>query len=275
MLKTRNETVKKAVIVALAWAVAAPALAQTQLASDPDAQRRRSHILLMEGLLARAGSNAAENFSRRLQQIDPSMTVFMGQTRARGFVLEGYGIFFEVEVPQLIATAVWSQIMVQRDNEIGSALATLKRALQDMPEGPSRQQAQQAMRMLYAQAGPVQNQSASALPDTAIKVSEGTLTDAPQSAAEPSPLQQLLAMKDPRREYRDTVERELIDAMLDYSFPMNIAAEEWLSVAALVADAGQRGQILMLRIKGSDLALYAADRSRRDEVKGRVEVRVY
>ncbi len=82
-------------------------------------------------------------------------------------------------------------------------------------------------------------------------------------------------MKDPRKEYRDTVQRELTDAMLDYSFPMNIAPDEWLSVAALVADAGQGGQILMLRVKGSDLAQYAADRSRRDEIKARVEVRVY
>ena len=32
---------------------------------------------------------------------------------------------------------------------------------------------------------------------------------------------------------------------------------------------------IVLRVKGSDLAAYAADRSRRDEIRRRVEVRVF
>jgi hypothetical protein len=56
---------------------------------------------------------------------------------------------------------------------------------------------------------------------------------------------------------------------------MDVAPDEWLTVAARVSEAGQRGQILMLRVKGSDLALFAADRERRDEIRSKVEVSIF
>jgi len=284
--------VAKGAIVALLLFVAAPAVLPAQEmeqqadlidhAQDEDAQKRRNKIQLMEGLLARAGSIAAESFGRRLQQIEPSMSVaLLGQSRARGFMLEGYGVFFDVEVPELRATVVLSQLMLQRDLQIGDALAMLKRALQDMPEGPSRQQAQQAIRVLDMQAGPLpQNRGGS--PSTggrsespAIQVSEGTAeSDSAPAPASPGSAV-MAAMQDPRKEYRDAVQRELTDAMLDYSVPLDIAPDEWLAVAARVSEPGQRGQTLMLRVKGSDLSIFAADKERRAEIRGRVEVSVF
>ena len=71
------------------------------------------------------------------------------------------------------------------------------------------------------------------------------------------------------------MQRELTDVMLTYGSPMDLGPDDWLCVAARVAEAGQRGQTLMLRVKGSDLAIYAADKARRDEIRGKVEVRVY
>jgi hypothetical protein len=169
---------------------------------------------------------------------------------------------------------------MQRDLEIGNALARLKRALQDMPEGPSRQQAQQAVRILDMQAGPLQpdpdGSSTYRRPseDPAIKVSEGAVQ--PEPSTPPAPAAEVLAvMRDPRKEYRDTVQRQLIDAMLDHSLPMDVGSDEWLAVAARVTEAGQRGQILMMRVKGSDLAIYAADKDRRAEIRDKVEVRVF
>lgn len=278
----------KKVVLALALFVAASALPHAQPVEqaeqlDPGVQKRRNKIQLMEGLLARAGSIAADTFGRKLQQIEPSMTIaLIGQSRARGFMLEGYGIFFDVEVPELRGTVVLFQQMMQRDVEIGNALAMLKRALQDMPAGPSRLQAQQALRVLDVQAGPVQSAlggspvdvAAAKAQDPALKVSESTAADAPAEAP-PPPISAAIFMKDPRKEYRDTVQRELIEAMLDYSVPMEVGPDEWLSVAARVAEPGERGQTLMLRIKGSDLAIYAADPKRRDEIRGKVEVRVF
>jgi hypothetical protein len=294
-------TVVKGVLIALAVTAAMPtppAIGQPQQIDPapqlqeaqelgPEAQKRRNKIQLMEGLLARAGSIAAESFGRQLQQIEPSMTVaLMGQSRARGFMLDGYGVFFDVEVPELRATVVIAQLMLQRDMEIANALSRLKRALHDMPEGPNREQAQQAIRVLDIQAGtaPQERRSGQAFSgnrsqqNPAIQVNEGAVQAADAPALPPSgmPGETVMAvMKDPRKEYRDTVQRELIDAMLDYSVPLDIGPDEWLAVAARVAEPGQRGQTLMLRVKGSDLAVFAADKDRRAEIRGRVEVRVF
>lgn len=282
----RGENVTKGILVALAMAVAAPAVQHAQQPA-PEPQKRRNQILLMEGLLARAGTIAAESFGLKLQQIQPDMALFIGQSRARGFVLDGYGIFFDVEVPELRGAVVWSQLTMQRELEMANALELLKRALLNMPEGPSRQQAEKAIHVLALQTGPIQPQrnaqGVDGSTETAIKVNEGTSQQESAPVASLEPVQDVAApqatlkaiIKDPKKEYRDTVQRELIDVMLEYSIPMDVAPDEWLTVAARVSEAGQRGQILMLRVKGSDLALFAADRERRDEIRGKVEVSIF
>jgi hypothetical protein len=208
--------------------------------------------------------------------------VFIGDrsARARGFVLEGYGIFFDVEVPELRGAVVWSQITQQRDLQIAQALSMLKGALQQMPEGTNRQQALAAIRMIDMHAGPVQQQGPNLTTpvDPAMQVNAGSVTAATPAPATASPadVANLAALlRDPNREYRDAVQRELTDVMLDYGSPMDVGPDDWLCVAARVAEAGQRGQTLMLRVKGSDLAIYAGDKTRRDEIRAKVEVRVY
>ena len=264
--------------IALALSVAVPAAAQAQSSSQAEQKR----IQVMEGVLTRAGVIAAEHIANALQQLDPSMTVFIGDrsARARGFVLDGYGLFFDVEVPELRGAVVWSQLTQQRDMQIGQALVTLKRALQEMPDGQNRQQALAAIRMLDVHAGPVQQQlpNVAAPADPAMTVSAGgSASTAPAPAAmSPADVANLAALlRDPNREYRDAVQRELTDVMLTYGSPMDLGPDDWLCVAARVAEAGQRGQTLMLRVKGSDLAIYASDKSRRDEIRSKVEVRVY
>ena len=77
------------------------------------------------------------------------------------------------------------------------------------------------------------------------------------------------------------MKRALIDAMLDYGVPMELRPDEWLTVAARSGEGPMiSGQIddamtILLRVKGSDLAAFAADRGKREEVRKRVEVRVF
>ena len=69
--------------------------------------------------------------------------------------------------------------------------------------------------------------------------------------------------------------------MLDYSKPMDLQPEEWLTVAARGSDSAfLPGEIyqqttLLLRVKGSDLADFLANRLTRDEVRQKVEVRQF
>jgi hypothetical protein len=69
--------------------------------------------------------------------------------------------------------------------------------------------------------------------------------------------------------------------MLDHSLSMDLAPDEWLTVAARQSE-GPLGSnqlfdvsTIVLRVKGSDLAVYAADRTKRAEVREKVDVRVF
>jgi hypothetical protein len=264
--------VKRALFIAVAASLAVPAASSGQL-RPPDAQRRRDQIQLMEGVLSRAVRLGAEQVNRRMQTVDPTMTVITGQARARGFVLEGYGIFFDVEVPTMSASAVWSMLTVQRDLQVNAALESLRRALESMPEGPKQQEAQQAFQRVARQVGPIQpprNPVTDAVPAANAMSAGNTVIAGP-----PPPLD------DPDRQYAEAVKGALVDAMLDHSLSMDLGPDEWLTVAARESEVPLAPNQLydlttiQLRVKGSDLAIYAADRTRRAEVRQKVEVRVF
>lgn len=259
-------------ILALVLAMSVPALAGAQTPQpSTGADRRRDQIQLMEGLLARAVRLGAEQMSRRMLSTDPGLTLLTGSARARGFILDGYGVFFDVEIPALRKSVAWSMMTIGRDQQITTALESLRRAIEAMPEGPSRAQAQQAYKRVELQVGPLpQLQRQSPAP--------GTVTAANEQVAAPAAAP---PVDDPGAEYTESVKSALIDAMLDYSLPMDLGPDEWLTVAArdsegpLTPNEIYDAMTIVLRVKGSDLAAYAADRSRRDEIRRRVEVRVF
>ena len=87
--------------------------------------------------------------------------------------------------------------------------------------------------------------------------------------------------KDPNRAYTEAVTRALVDAMIDYSTPMNIPADQWLTVAArddegrdslAPQDPLEEVVTMIYRIKGSDLQSTAAGKIDRDEVRKRVQI---
>ena len=77
-----------------AWAQAAPT-------SRPDPGELRRQIYLMEGALARAVNTGASRLNQEIRAVVPDMVVLAGESNARGFYLENYGVFFDVEVPVL------------------------------------------------------------------------------------------------------------------------------------------------------------------------------
>jgi hypothetical protein len=259
--------VNRGLLAAVAATLAVPVVASAQL-RPPEEQRRRDQIQLMEGVLAQAVRLGAEQVNRRMQSFDPTMTVITGQARARGFVLEGYGIFFDVEVPTMSASAVWSMMTVQRDTAVAASLEQLRRALSSIPEGPRLQEAQQALQTVSRQVGPLQQARGAA--DAAVPAANTVV------AANTPPV-----MDDPDRQYTEAVKSALIDAMLDHSLPMDLGPDEWLTVAARQSDGPLAPNQLfdvatiVLRVKGSDLSVYMADKTKRSEVRQKVDVRVF
>jgi hypothetical protein len=89
------------------------------------------------------------------------------------------------------------------------------------------------------------------------------------------------AIRDPNALYTETVKNALIDAMLDHGGPIGIGGDEWLTIAAKDAEGPLSpnepydAATIVLRIKGSDLSAFRADRLTRDEARRRVEVREF
>ena len=228
----------------------------------------------MEGVLAQAVRLGAEQVGRRMQAVDPTMSVLIGQARARGFVLEGYGVFFDVEIPALRQSVLWSMRNGQRESLTASALDTLRRYVESMPEisskqAPSKQEVQQAFKAVSQQLGPVQTPKNSAI-ETPAQPLPGTVVAANADVVD-----------DPNTQYTESVKNALIDAMLDYSLPMDLSPDEWLTVAARDNEGPMQPNVIddtmtiVLRVKGSDLAAFAADRTKRAEFRSKVEVRVF
>jgi hypothetical protein len=91
--------------------VAAPTPVEAAL-TPAERQDRRDNISLMEGLLASAVGNGA----RKIQADNPGVAlVATGQPRARGFVVDGYGLFFDVEIPELTGSVELSMNQLQRE----------------------------------------------------------------------------------------------------------------------------------------------------------------
>jgi hypothetical protein len=107
-------------IVLAALACAAPAAAQdvTPQATPKPAGMGdlRHHIYVMEGALARAVDYGAKQLNREITQVMPGVFMLEGEARARGLYLDNYGVFFDVRVPMMRQSMVWSlRMMLEQD----------------------------------------------------------------------------------------------------------------------------------------------------------------
>ena len=86
-----------------------------------DQARARQKIFMMEGVLERAVQLGVDNLRRRVRAVMPDDALLQGGVpQVRGFRLEGYGVFFDVEVPALRRSLAWS---LRTMNQTGMALA--------------------------------------------------------------------------------------------------------------------------------------------------------
>jgi len=249
--------VKKGMLVVAIATLVVPSLALAQGRSRED-QRRRSQILVMEGVLVQAVRLGAQEVSAEMEKYEPSgVTALTGTPRARGFVLDGYGVFFDVEIPNLNQSVLWSLMTVQRDRVLGRDIDQLRSVLDTIPDANNRQQAQQLLQQVSKTVGPTGP--------------ERVPPPGQVSAAATAPL------PDPDALYTEAVKSMLIDAMLDHSLQMNLGTDEWLTVAARASDGpmspiGLSDSItIILRAKGSDLAVYHSDKTKRDEILQKVK----
>ena len=252
----------------------------------------RHHIYVMEGALARAVDYGAKQLNRQVLQLMPGVFMLEGEARARGVLLDGYGVFFDVRVPKMRESMAWSlQILLNQDDAATKqAIGEIRKYMEGITDPATRESLAKSVRQLERQnAMPgVQNQQpvspgvviADSLPAMTPTGARGA-TGLSSPAAAPMPGADSIWAKDPGQAYTEAVTKALVDAMIDYSTPMNIPADQFLTVAARddeardsLAPQDPLAEVLtwIYRIKGSDLQAYRAGQIDRDEVRKRVQV---
>ena len=242
---------------------AAPAAAQD---ADAEVLRARQQLGIMESVLEAAVANGAETLVRQVRTVMPDMLVLTGAPRARGFRLEGYGVFFDVDVPEMRRSMRWTlQALTEGGGLPTGALAQLRTTLALIADPAVRADAEQAIQRIERSMAPA---------DPARAADGAAIPTGLPAGVDP------LVVDDPSAAYTREVRAALVDAMLQNSGPIAIADDEWLTVAArdnysgepFVPDSADL-PTMVLRISGRDLAAFRAGRIDLDEARARVERR--
>lgn len=278
--------------------VAAPAPAPAPVAATrPAPDPRRRDIAMMEGVLTKALQQGAQDLAQQLKLREPNSAFVTGTGRARGFILEGYGVFFDVDVPGMRQSVIWSAQMLELEQQRQSARQFLANAT---PDHPLRKFAEMELRQIERLMGAAQG--AAVVPNAttdaemaspgrvgaAVAVADGVvappvasaLAAAPAPPPPAAPVPQVQQLRDPNELYTDSVKTALIEAMLRYSAFLKIADNEWLTVAASDSDGPSPGQIddasrIVIRVKGVDLTAFQTGKLTKEEVMKRVEVKEF
>jgi hypothetical protein len=275
----------KAGLMAGAMVLAWSGLAGAQAAGTAEARAQmqaRARLVAMERMLETAVQHGAQRVRARVRAAlpyAPDMLVISGMARARGFWLEGYGVFFDVDVPAMRKSLIWTvQMLEQNDRGLGSELATLKRIAATVDNPAARRDLQQTLQRIEAQVGPARGPAApagSAQPGVAEPAAGGAATVSVEA-------ERAAILEDPGAIYTTEVKDALVDVMIEYGGGLTVGPNEWLTVAArdqglsrLQPGDPYEASTILVRIKGADLAAFRAGQVDREQARGRVELREY
>ena len=251
--------------------------------TEADQVRARQKISLMESVLESAVANGADSLMRAVRVVmPPDALMLTGAPSARGFRLESYGLFFDVEVPAFRPTMAWTLRQMVDDSGLGAPAAVnqLKAYIATVQDSRQRAMLDRALRRLELQVGPV----GPVQQDAAARA--GTSTVSTQSVTLPAPTQPQVdptVISDPNAAYTREVSAAIVDAMIENSGSLPVGDNEWLTVAArdnirpdrLVPGDTSNISSIVFRIKGSDLAAFRAGRMTLEDARAHVEVKQF
>ena len=274
-------TVMLSTMVLVVWTSAAgaqtPDSRRTAPAVDSAQAVREARYQLgqMERLLEGAVEHGATVIRDHLQAVMPADMLLTENARARGFRLDGYGVFFDVEVPSLEGTLPWSfRTLDQNDLGLDAALQTLRSYVQSSGNDVN---AQQALKRVELQVSPMSGLTSPAQAARATAVQASATAPAP-AASKP---QTDPVLNNPDEAYRSEIRDALVDAMLEHSRGLAIGANEWLTVAARRSDDRPRlgidtdARTVVLSVRGADLTAFLGGQLSLPEARARITVRVF
>jgi len=225
-------------------------------------------------MLEGAVEHGAMLFRQRLQAALPSQVLITENARVRGFRLDGYGFFFDVEVPDVAGTLAWSlRTLDQNDLGLDRALKEIKAAIQS--KGDTN--LEQALRRIELQVAPAIAVSAAIPPPPGARNATGSPATVGDRAAAGDPI-----LTDPLENFRAEVVSQIKETMLQYSILLALPDDEWLTIAArrvydrpLIAPADSDARTVIIRIRGGDLAAFRANRLSKEEALKKMDVREF
>jgi len=222
-----------------------------------------------------------ENLRRRIRAVMPDDALLQGSApQVRGFRLEGYGVFFDVEVPSLRRSLAWSlRTMNENAAVLARDLSSMRAFVQAIADPRARAEFDRILQRVQRQMGPTAAPERVAQQSGPAAAPASLLAASPLPAPPPETPQPDVALMDPSEAYTEEVKVSLIDAMIENSGTLVIGADEWLTVAARdnapsdpFMPGGQDAMTLVIRVKGDDLNAFRAGRLTLDQVRSRVEV---
>lgn len=270
-----------ALLVAGGALTPSPVTAQTtpsgRVAGGSDGGSVLDHqIPVMEQALEQAVRRGVQAVERRLPTLAPGLLFFAGAIQARGFALDGYGLFFDIEYPPLRRSILWSMGALNQFNAnmaqlaLTNAIANVRRQMQTMPEGAGRAALSETLRELESQLRH----------PPATPVAVGGVGAPAAGSSDGSPLPPVVEPLEVVEIYETALRHALTDTLLTFGRALpsdSVDTHDWLAVAArdgrgLRGSAGDR-RTLQLRVQIRDLHAFDAGRISADEVRERVEVR--
>ena len=238
-----------------AWAQP-PAAQQTEAIDSDPSLERELRMQRMEELLEEAVTRGVQVVEQQLPTVAPQLLFFAGAVRARGCVIDGHGMFFDVEYPVVRRSLLWSMSALGgMDVGMSATLRDLRSRMLSLPEGPGRA-GLQAIAEMEAQLYGSRPSPASASPSGVRSASDA----------------------DPREIYLSALTGELTNAVVAFGSSLGVGGDEWLVVAARDgrgrADPRRVGprRTLRLRIKGHDLDALRQGRLSVEEARQRVDI---
>jgi hypothetical protein len=269
-------------IVTIGVVLAAPASAQPAPAQSPQPTAEQKHLRYQIGQMERTLEGAVEhgvkNMRDRIDAVVPTTMMVTENARVRGFRLDGYGVFFDVIVPDFDFTFTWTlRTLDQNDLGLESALKALRTHIEESGD----RNLEQALKRIELQVSmPAPPASRPRLANANAAAGARQAAGSPAAAADDRPADPVL--DNPQEAYRAEVKQALMDAMIDYSGPLQIGADEWLTVAARrnderpqLAPADSESRTMLFRVKGEDLTAFRAGKLSREEALKRIDVRLF
>jgi hypothetical protein len=233
--------------------------------APPAREASRLQMTVMEDAFQRAVETV---HARALEALQlgagmPAMFTLDGNTRARAFRIDGYGVFFDVDLPPIPRSVEWSFRVLDTGAVLVGDIEQLQEQIDRLNDPRVKSALQPIVKSMQAKVA-----------------SGGTVSG--RGGQGPDGVKPALvgnrAPEDPFAGYVRELKAKLAEIMLQYGPTIQLAAGDWLTVAARemspkLMPGNPTDATIMLRLRGSDLAELKAGRLSPDEAARKIEVK--